>query len=106
VDSIAVVLRQNQLDEPREKLVIQRILRELEADSVEIEHNLALVAVVGMGMKHTVGICARAAAAMARAEINIEMINQGPSEISMIFGINQADGPAAIRALYREFFGG
>ena len=41
---------------------------------------------------------------MAHAGINIELINQGPAEISMVFGVQEADGPAAIRALYREFF--
>ena len=105
IDSIAVVLRQDQLDEQREQLMKARILRELDADEVEILHSLALVAVVGLGMKHTVGICARAATALAKADVNIELINQAPSEITMIFGIKQADGPAAIRALYREFFG-
>jgi aspartate kinase len=88
---------------PAPWLVKERILHDLEADTVEFDRDLALLSVVGIGMKHTPGIAARAATALAGAGVNIELINQGPSEISMVFGIKQEDGPTAVRALYREF---
>jgi len=104
VDSMSVVLSQDQLDPDAAAKVKERILRELDADSVEFDRDITMVSVVGMGMKHTLGIAARAAGALASASVNIELINQGPSEISMVFGVKQTDGPSAIRALYREFF--
>jgi len=62
------------------------------------------VMVVGEGMRSTVGLAARAAAAFDRAHVNIEMINQGSSEVSMMFGVKEHDVAAAVRSLYREFF--
>ncbi|MXW81462.1 MAG: ACT domain-containing protein, partial [Gemmatimonadetes bacterium] len=52
----------------------------------------------------TIGLASRACTAFARASVNIEMINQGSSEVSMMFGIAAADIPAAVRSLYGEFF--
>ena len=69
-----------------------------------VERGLALVMVVGEGMQHTVGLAARATGALARAGINLEMINQGSSEVSMMFGVKEVDVPAAVRSLYAEFF--
>ena len=104
VDTMSVVVRLEQFDQSKQEMVRSRILRELEADAVQIDADLALVSVVGIGMRHTPGTCARATTALANARVNLELINQGPSEISMVFGVKQDDGPAAIRALYREFF--
>jgi aspartate kinase len=56
-------------------------------------------------MRHVVGIAARATAAFARAGVNLEMINQGSSEVSMMFGVKAADEKKAVQALYQEFFG-
>jgi aspartate kinase len=56
-------------------------------------------------MRHAVGLAARATAAFARAGVNIEMINQGSSEVSMMFGVKQEDADKAVRTLYEEFFG-
>jgi len=55
-------------------------------------------------MQHTIGLCARATGALAKATINLEMINQGSSEVSMMFGVKEVDVPAAVRSLYAEFF--
>jgi aspartate kinase len=60
--------------------------------------------VVGEGMRHAVGLAARATAAFARSGVNLEMMNQGSSEVSMMFGIKEEDAPAAVRSLYDEFF--
>jgi aspartate kinase len=56
-------------------------------------------------MKNAVGLAARATAAFSRAGVNIEMINQGSSEVSMMFGVKASDMEKAVRALYDEFFG-
>lgn len=62
--------------------------------------------VVGEGMRHNIGTMARASKALAHAAINIEMINQGSSEVSMMFGVKEKDEKRAVQALYEEFFVG
>ncbi|PLR95198.1 aspartate kinase [Bacillus sp. T33-2] len=104
IDDISVILRQNQLDAKVEELVLKRISEELDADEVKIEYNLALIMVVGEGMRHNIGTMARASKALARAKVNIEMINQGSSEVSMMFGVKEDDEMRAVRAFYEEFF--
>ncbi|RFU69018.1 aspartate kinase [Peribacillus saganii] len=106
IDDISIILRQNQIvDEQMEADIISRITNELQADEVHIEHDLALVMVVGEGMRHNVGTTARAAKALAEAGVNLEMINQGSSEVSMMFGVMENEADTAVRALYEEFFG-
>lgn len=104
IDDISVILREDQLDAEREKRVIRRIQDELQVDEVSIAHKLALVMIVGEGMRHSVGTIARATAALARKRINIEMINQGSSEVSVMFGVQAENVDAAVVALYEEFF--
>jgi len=105
IDNISVILRERQFDEAKQRRVMERICGELGADDVEVERGLALVMIVGECMRNAVGIAARACAALARADVNIEMINQGSSEVSMMFGVKTADMHEAVRTLYDEFFG-
>ena len=88
-----------------EERVLRRLRTELVADEVSVARGLALVMIVGEGMNHTIGLAARACTAFATAEVNLEMINQGSSEVSMMFGIKADDIPQAVRALYDQFFG-
>lgn len=76
----------------------------LDADEVVLEPNLSLIMVVGEAMRHNVGTTARAAEALSKAKVNIEMINQGSSEVSMMFGVKAAQEKEAVQALYEEFF--
>ena len=87
IDDITVILREDQLNEEIEKEVLARIQEELQSDEVKITRHLALIMVVGEGMRRSVGTTARAAKALAEAHINIDMINQGSSEVSMMFGV-------------------
>lgn len=104
IDDVTVILRQYQFtDEVKEK-VKDRILTELQADEVLIEENLVLIMVVGEGMRHNVGTTARASKALANAGVNIEMINQGSSEVSMMFAVKELEEKRAVQALYQEFF--
>ncbi|MCL1631628.1 aspartate kinase [Sporolactobacillus sp. CPB3-1] len=105
IDDLTVIIRQNQIDTATEKKVIDRMMHDLDADEVRIEHDLALIMLVGEGMRQEVGTAARASKALAEAKINIEMINQGSSETSMMFGVKEAVEKKAVQALYREFFG-
>jgi len=105
IDSISVIMRKQAFTPESEAWVLDRVRLQCEVDEVAVERDLALVMVVGEGMRHTVGLAARACSALAEAGVNIEMINQGSSEVSMMFGVVEADCDAAVRALYGEFFG-
>ncbi|MBU8880396.1 aspartate kinase [Bacillus sp. FJAT-29790] len=104
IDDISIILRENQLNSAMENEIRKRIDAELHADEVIIERGLALIMVVGEGMRHNVGTTARASKALANAKVNIEMINQGSSEVSMMFGVKEIDEKRAVQALYEEFF--
>jgi aspartate kinase len=104
IDSMSVILRESALDSVTEQKVLDRVRRELGADDVDIERGLALIMIVGEGMRYTVGVAGRATRALAEAGVNIEMMNQGSSEISMMFGVKDSDRKRAVEALHHEFF--
>ncbi len=104
IDTLSIVLREADLDTDTEKRMVERIRAELGCSEVEVEHGLALIMVAGEGMRHHVGIAATATRALADANVNIEMLDQGASEISMMFGVKEEDVTRAVRALYDAFF--
>ncbi len=104
IDNMSIIVREATFSSAAEERVLRRLRTELAADEVSVERGLALVMIVGEGMNHTIGLAARACAAFNEAEVNLEMINQGSSEVSMMFGIKAAGIPQAVRALYDEFF--
>lgn len=104
IDNLSVIVREEFFDPATQARVLRRVRTELEADEVSVERGLALVMVVGEGMHRTVGLAARATDAFARAGVNLEMINQGSSEVSMMFGVKDGEAPAAVQSLYAEFF--
>ena len=104
IDDMSVVLAEAQLDSARESRVIKRIMDDLGADDVGVEHDLALIMVVGEGMRFGVGLAAKATAALSEAGVNIEMMNQGSSEISMMFGVKGADRAKAVQSIYSAYY--
>jgi len=104
IDNISVVIREKGFSPECEARVRERIQNDLAPDNVQIERGYALVMVVGEGLYYTVGMAAKATAALAKASVNIEMINQGSSEISMMFGVKSSDRAKAVNALYEAFF--
>lgn len=104
IDNMSIILRSAPFTAEKEKHVLQRITEELNTDDVAIEHGLALIMIVGEGMRYTVGIAASACAALAEAGVNLEMIDQGSSEVSIVFGIKEVDRKPAVQALARAFF--
>ena len=102
VDTMSVVVSTSYLDEHREK-VVTSINKRVRPDSVVIEDGLALLAVVGRGMVKAKGTAARVFAALADAEINIRMIDQGSSELNIIVGVEEHDLEKALNAIYRKF---
>lgn len=104
IDDISVIIKKQYLDEDKKSRIMERIAHDLAVDSVSIGYNLALVMIVGEGMLRRVGVASRATTALAKSGINIQMINQGSSEVSIMFGIEEKDLDKAIIALYNEFF--
>ncbi|MEW6357268.1 MAG: aspartate kinase [Planctomycetota bacterium] len=104
IDSISVVLRESAFTPEKEREVLRQIQETLKPDDVSVERDLALIMIVGEGMRYTVGLAARMTKAFAAANVNIEMINQGSSELSVMFGVKEGDADRAVRALYNEFF--
>ncbi len=105
IDSMSVIVSEKVFSRETEEVVCRRIQEELEVDAIGVERGQALIMVVGEGMRYTVGIAEEATRAFADADVNIEMINQGSSEISMMFGVKAVDVEPALHALYRVFFG-
>ena len=104
VDNINVILQERFFPPEIRERVLNRIRDELGAEEVSFEPGLALLMIVGEGMRYSVGLAARAIGAISAANINVEMLNQGSSEISIMIGIRAGDRKAAIRAMYHEFF--
>jgi len=105
IDNISIILKQDRLDAGKEARVVNRIKNELAVDDISVQRDIALVMIVGEGMQHSIGIASRATTAFYKSGINIEMINQGSSEVSMMFGVKNEDSDKAVKALYQEFFG-
>lgn len=99
IDDMSVILHSLPLTPEKEQQVLDRIRTELMVDDVTIEHGLSLIMIVGEGMRYAVGVAAKACAALADAGVNIEMINQGSSEISIMFGVKEVDRKHAVQAL-------
>ena len=104
IDDISFVLRANQLDKTLEEELLRTLAYEIDPDELRITHDLSMIMVVGEGMRQRVGCTAESTAALARKKINLEMINQGSSEVSIMFGIHKEQEKLAIRTLYYTFF--
>jgi len=104
IDNMSVILESNELCADKEQLIVKRIEAELSPDKVTVEHGLAMLMVVGEGMHYAVGMAAKATNALGDAGVNIEMINQGASEISMMFAVKETDRKKAVNALGSAFF--
>ncbi len=102
IDTMSITVDSSELESVREK-VIAGICKEVNPDHIEIEDNIALLAVVGRRMKNTRGTVARIFASMAHARINVKMIDQGSSELNVIIGVSENDLPEAIRRIYDMF---
>jgi len=104
IDNISVILRESVAPPAVVDRIVARIKDELNVDEVTIRRGLAIVMLVGEGMLRTVGTTARASRALAGSNINIEIINQGSSEVSLMFGIDEKDAEQAVKSMYNEFF--
>ena len=104
VDNISVLLTQDQLRPETVHNIIRAIEEKLNPDDLKTEFGIALISVVGEGLPNKIGVLAQAASALTKANINVKLINQDSSKISIIFGIDAADEKKAVNVLYDEFF--
>ena len=102
IDTMTVIVHQDEFVEKEQK-VLAELHRAVNPDSIELESNLALIAVVGRGMKNSVGNAANVISALSNAKINVKMIDQGSSELNIIVGVRNRYFEAAIRAIYDVF---
>ena len=102
IDTMTVFVHQEEF-EGKEQQVISSIRRLTHPDVIDLEADLGLIAVVGRGMKSTRGTAGRIFSALAHANINVKMIDQGSSELNIIIGVSNDDFEAAIKAIYDIF---
>ena len=102
IDTMTVVVHEDEFLH-KEQNVVSAIHRLATPDSVEIESDLALIAVVGRGMKSMRGTAGRIFSALSHAHVNVRMIDQGSSELNIIIGVENKDFEVAINAIYDIF---
>ena len=102
IDTMSVVVNSASIDPIRDQIV-RSICLKTTPDAVAIEDGLALVAIVGRGMARSKGTAARVFSALANADLNIRIIDQGSSELNIIIGVDEADYEKSLRAIYAEF---
>lgn len=102
IDTLTVFVHQDEFIDKEQK-VVAGLHRLTHPDSIDIESDLALIAVVGRGMRSTRGTAGRIFSALAHANVNVKMIDQGSSELNIIIGVSDNDFDAAIKAIYDMF---
>ena len=102
IDNVSVVLPTKSI-ETELYTIMSEIQMEAEPDTMEVHHNIAVVAAVGRKMAFRPGISGKIFAALGESGINIRMINQGPDELNIIFGVDNKDFDNAIKVLYNSF---
>ncbi len=102
IDTLCVVLATKDLEPVKERL-IARIMELTSPDTLTIYDNMGLIATVGRGMVQNPGTASRLFSALSRQRVNVRMIDQGSSELSILVGVDDYDFEASIRAIYHEF---
>jgi len=102
IDTLSIVLGTSELD--KHPHLLERVKSVARPNNIDVEHGLAMVAVVGRGMKEKRGTAARIFTALSHANVNIRMIDQGSSELNVIIGVKEEDFEKAIKAIYKVFW--
>ncbi|MEM7680339.1 MAG: aspartate kinase [Planctomycetota bacterium] len=104
IDTFSVVVSEEYFAEPGSRGALAEALQKaVDADTVEVHRHISLIATVGRGMRQKLGMAARLFGALAKAGVNIRLIDQGSSELNIIVGVADAQYDDAIRAIYHEF---
>ncbi|MDO4260954.1 MAG: aspartate kinase [Eubacteriales bacterium] len=102
IDTLSVIVHQDEFEEHEQK-VLSGIQRAVHPDHMEVEGDMALIAVVGRAMKSNRGTAARIFAALAHANVNVKMIDQGSAEWNVIVGVRNEDFEKAVKSIYDIF---
>lgn len=104
IDDLSIVLRNRELTPIKEAEILRQLKTKMEVDKAEIEHGLSIIMIVGENMKSHVGVTATATSALSDQNINLAMISQGASEVSVMFVVKTEEKEKALQALYAAFF--
>lgn len=102
IDTMSVIVQQETFG-VKEQEILSGLHRNCHPDTIDIETDLALIAVVGRGMKSERGTAGRIFSALAHAHVNVKMIDQGSSELNIIVGVDERDFEKAVKAIYEIF---
>ena len=102
IDNVSLVVRTEAVA-PHLYAILAQIQQDVQPDRLEVLDNISIIAAVGHRMAFRPGVSGKIFAALGDAGINIRMINQGPDELNIIFGVDNKDFSSAIRVLYDSF---
>ncbi len=104
IDDLSIVVRERELTPIKEEEILRQLNTKMEVDKAEIEHGLSIIMIVGENMKSHVGVTATATTALSKQNVNLAMISQGASEVSVMFVVKTEEKKRALHALYEAFF--
>ena len=102
IDTISLIMRDEELNE-KTAAILHDLERVCEPERLAVTTDLAIIATVGQGMVHHIGTAARLTGALAKAGVNIRVIDQGSSEMNIIIGVEEGDLARAVKAIHDEF---
>ena len=102
IDTMSVIVTQEEFAD-KEQEILAGLHRNCHPDMIEIETDLALIAVVGRDMKANRGTAGRIFSALAHSHVNVKMIDQGSSELNVIIGVSESDFETAVKSIYDIF---
>lgn len=102
IDSVSMVIESSELEGKLED-VLEAFQMQLTPDEITVTENLAMIAVVGLGMTRRIGTAARITDTMRDNDINIRLLIQGTNEINTMLGVENKDFEKAMNAIYHEF---
>jgi len=103
IDTMSLVIADAQFNKDKRERVLEEIRRQCQPDTLMVYPDMALIATVGRGMSRIPGMAAKLFSALAQANVNIRMIDQGSSEINIIVGVEMTDFKTAVHAIYDAF---
>ena len=104
IDTMSLVIDNEFLKDGILDVLLQEMKEAVRPDRIYTHEDIALIATVGHGMAKNVGTSARLFKALSENGVNVNMIDQGSSELNIIVGVEGKDCESCIRAIYREFF--
>lgn len=99
--SITIVVKNTKSDKAVNALEMEllgKIIKKL-----EVTTDVAIIALIGLGMRGTVGVASKVFGAMKENKVNVAMITQGSSELNLAFVVKDSDSNVAVQALHDAF---